>query len=264
MKVTCIVQARIGSTRLPGKVLKKILGRPMLWYQIDRLKQSKLIEQIVIATTRRKEDQQIVDFCKENAVDFYFYRGSAEDVLDRYYQAARKFKADPIVRITADCPLIDPKVSDKVIKYYLENSDKFDHVSNDGSPTYPDGLDTEIFSFAALEKAWREARKTSEREHVTPYIWNHPEIFRLGTVKNDVDLSYMRWTVDEERDLKFVREVYRNLYKEGQIFYMEEILNLLKQQPSLLKINAGIIRNVGYIESLMKDKLVEQKGAKSL
>ena len=251
-KVSAIVQARMCSTRLPKKILKKLAGKLLLWHLIMRLKKAKQIDQIIIATTSKKEDDVIAELAKETGISNF--RGGEEDVLHRYYQAAKKYKVEIIVRITADCPLIDPKLVDKIIKYFLNNS--FDYVSNVHPPTYPDGLDVEIFPYGVLEEVWRKAEKLSEREHVTSYIGKHPETFKIGNVENEIDLSYMRWTVDEERDLKFVKEIYRRLYKNNKIFYMEDVLNLLKKEPELMKINKGILRNEGYAKSLKKDRIL--------
>ena len=235
--IVCIVQARMGSTRLPGKVMKEIMGKSMLVHIIERLKKSRLIDKIVIATTKNK-DNLILKLAQEYKVKTFI--GSEEDVLDRYYQAAKKYKANIVVRITSDCPLIDSDVIDKVTRYYLENKSRLDYVTNTLSRSYPRGLDVEVFSFNALEKAWREAKKPYQREHVTPYIYEHPEIFHLANIRNNEDLSYMRWTVDEEKDLKFVREVYKRLYKEGEVFLMQDILNLLKKEPQLMDINKEV------------------------
>lgn len=248
--IAAIIQARMGSTRLPAKVTKEIMGKPMLWHIITRLRHSKRLEKIVIATTEREEDKIIVDITKEVGIDFYC--GSSEDVLDRYYQAAKIFNVDPIVRITADCPLIDPEIVDKIVDYYFKSA--CDYVTNTLKPTMPDGLDTEVFSFRALERTWIEAKKPSEREHVTPYIYNHPELFKIGNYTSDVDLSDMRWSVDEEADYKFVAEVYKSLYKDGAIFYMNDILDLLSKRPELKDLNKNIKRNEGYIKSLEADK----------
>ena len=254
-KVVAIIQARMGSTRLPGKVMKEIVGKPMLWHVINRVKHTKELDDIVIATTNIKEDTQILELASKIGVKTY--AGSENDVLDRYYQAAIISKADVIVRITADCPLADSNVIDKVVKYYLNND--FDYVSTSIKPTYPDGIDVEIFSFASLEKAWDEAKLSSEREHVTPYIWKNPNIFGIGNFSNDQDISHMRWSVDEQRDLEFVRDIYNKLYKESEMFYMEDILNLLKKHPELMDLNKGIIRNEGYLKSLKEDKIITAK-----
>jgi spore coat polysaccharide biosynthesis protein SpsF len=247
--IAAIVQARMGSTRLPGKVMKPLCGKPILWHIITRISYSKQIEKIIIATTDKEEDKVIVKLAEEMGVAFY--RGSSDDVLDRYYQAARKFNVDPVVRITADCPLIDPEIMDNIIDYYLKGD--YDYVSNGLKPTLPDGLDTEVFSFKSLEKVWAEAKKPSEREHVTSYIYNHPELLKIHNYENDVDLSGMRWVVDEEADYQFISEVYKNLYKDGKIFYVKDIIRLLEEMPELLKLNKGISRNEGYQISLLKD-----------
>lgn len=229
-----IIQARMTSTRLPGKVTKEIVGIPMLGHVIERLKKSRLVDEIVIATTKNKS-KPILEIAQNYNVESF--SGSKDDVLDRYYQAVKKYKAEPIVRITSDCPLLDPEVVDKVIRYYMERKDSLDYVTNTLTRSYPRGLDTEVFSFSALEKAWREAKEVYQREHVTPYIYEHTEIFRLANVENNEDLSYMRWTVDEEKDLEFVREVYKRLYKEGEVFLMQDVLNLLKKEPQLMETN---------------------------
>lgn len=252
--IAAIVQARMGSTRLPGKVLKKIAGKPLLEHIIDRVRESHLIEKIVIATTIKSEDQVISQVATHLSVESYV--GSENDVLDRFYQSAKTYHADIIVRITPDDPFKDPNVIDKIINYYLLHRGDVDYVSNTIYPTYPEGLDVEIFSFKALEKAWKEAKKPSEREHVTPYIWNHPELFRLANVENKKDLSHLRWTLDNERDLKFAREVYKTLYK-GNIFLMEDILNLLTENPELIEINKGAVRNEGYKKSVREEKFGE-------
>lgn len=250
-----IIQARMGSTRLPGKVLADIAGKPMLWHVISRMKYAKRIDDIIVATTILSEDKQILELASEMGIKSY--AGSREDVLDRYYQAAIIYKADVIVRITADCPLIDPNIIDRTIEFYLTHD--FDYVSTAIKPTYPDGIDTEVFSFVILEKAWKEASFASEREHVTPYIRKNSQIFRIKSLENDEDLSYMRWTVDEERDLGFVREVYKRLYcKKGNIFYMKDVINLLRTHPQIMNINKGILRDEGYLKSLREEKVVEK------
>ena len=239
----------MGSTRLPGKVMKPLCGKPMLWHIITRLGYAKQLDKIIIATTDREEDKVIAKFAKETKTGFYC--GSSGDVLDRYYQAAKIFNVAHIVRITADCPLIDPVVVDKIITYY--QTKKCDYASNTIKPTMPDGLDTEVFSFKSLERAWAEAKKPSEREHVTSYIYNHPELFKIHNYENDVDLSGMRWVVDEEADYKFIAAIYDGLYTDGGIFYMRDVLKLFSERPELSDINKGIIRNEGLAKSLKED-----------
>jgi len=254
-KVVAIIQARMGSTRLPGKVMKEIVGKPMLWHVINRVKNAKELNDIVIATTNLKEDTQILDLASEIGVKTY--AGSENDVLDRYYQAAIMSKADVIVRITADCPLADPNVIDKVVRYYRIND--FDYVSTSIKPTFPDGIDVEVFRFASLKKAWSEAKLASEREHVTPYIWKNPNIFKIKNYENEDDILYMRWSVDEQCDLEFLREIYNRLYAKDTLFYMEDVVDLLTKNPELMDINKDIVRNEGYLKSLKEDKIITAK-----
>lgn len=249
--IVAIIQARMGSTRLQGKVLIDIQGKPLLEHVIDRVRMARLIDRMVIATTFNEKDKAIIEFAKNLNIPYYV--GSEDDVLDRFYQAAKKYKAATIVRITPDDPFKDPEVIDKVISYYLKYKDGLDYVSNTIKPTYPEGLDVEVFSFEALEKAWKEAKKPSEREHVTPYIWNHPELFRLTNVENNEDLSHLRWTLDTEADLRFTQEIYARLYR-GQVFLMKDILALLSAEPELMQINQGVTRNVGYLRSLEQEE----------
>lgn len=235
--IAAIIQARTGSTRLPKKICLDVMGKPVFWHFLERVRAAKIVEKILIATTTNPEDQVIVNFANEHGIEFF--RGSECDVLDRFYQTAKKFSVDIIVRVTPDCPLIDPHIIDKVIKYFLTNT--FDYATNTLPFTYPDGLDVEIFSFLALRKAWEEAKRLLEREYVTLYFRGHPWIFKLGNVKNDKDLSYLRWTLDEKSDLEFVRQVYERLYEQGKIFYMEDILKLLQEYPRLMNLNAKVI-----------------------
>ena len=249
--IVAIVQARTGSTRLPNKILEDISGKPLLEHVLDRVQLSRLIDRIIIATTTEEKDHVILEMGQSWGIDNY--TGSEEDVLDRFYQAAKIYGAETVVRITPDDPFKDPEVIDRVIGYYLEHKDNLDYVSNTIKATYPEGLDVEVFSFDALERAWQEAEKPSEREHVTPYICNHPELFRLANVENDEDLSHLRWTLDTEADLRFTREVYARLYH-GQVFLMKDILTLLRAEPELAQINQGTPRNAGYLESLEQER----------
>lgn len=254
MKIKAIIQARTGSTRLPNKVLLEINGKPLLWHVINRLSFSKKLDQVILATTDNQADDLLEDFAKKYGINYF--RGSENDVLDRYYQCAKLNEADVIVRITADCPLIDPEVVDKVIENFLNNKENCDYCANVLPPTFPDGLDTEVFSFKTLERAWNEAKLTSEREHVTAYIYKNPEKFKLQNVANEIDLSSLRWTVDTENDFKFVKEVYQQLGKDKEIFYMKDILDFLEKNPELKDINSNSKRNEGYDKSLAEDKLI--------
>lgn len=234
----------MGATRLPGKVLMDIMGKSMLWHLINRLKFSKKLDEIILAIPDTKENNVLEEFAKNNKIKYF--RGSENDVLSRYYEAAKKFECDVIVRITADCPLIDSIIIDKVIKKHL--SSKADFTANfiEGKKgesierTFPRGLDVEVMNFLTLEKAHQQAKNPYQREHTDPYIFEHPEKFHLASIKNKKDLSYMRWTVDEAVDLKFVREVYKRLYPKKKIFYMKDIVALLRKCPTLMEINKNI------------------------
>ena len=247
-----IVQARMTSTRLPGKVLMEVMGRPLLSYQIERLQKIKNIDDIIIATTTNKEDDPVIALCKKE--DVSFFRGSEHDVLDRYYQAAIKFGVDHIVRITADCPLIDPEICGRVIDTYMNTDIDYVHTGL----TFSEGLDCEILSFKALEKAWQEAALPSEREHVTQYLHNHPELFNKITLHNDTDDSRYRFTVDEEADFLVVKAILENLYSDhSQCFSAEEIKSFLDAHQDIFHINAGVIRNQGLKTSLKAEQVVE-------
>lgn len=253
MTTVAVLQARVGSTRLPGKVLADLAGRPLLARVIERAQAIRGVDTVLVATTVAEGDRPVMELAR--AAGAATFAGSEDDVLDRYYRAARQFQADVVMRLTADCPLLDPAMSVCVLERFLQG--KVDYVCNTQPPTLPDGLDTEVFSFAALEQAWREARLASEREHVTPYIWKHPVKFRLANVANPVDLSGLRWTVDEPQDLEFVRAVYGRLYREDESpFGMGDVLALLEQEPSLCDINTGPARNEGYVQSVHRDRTI--------
>ena len=249
MNVAVIVQARMGSTRLPGKTMMDLDGRPVVWHVFDRVKQSKLINQILLATTTNSEDDILESWAKENNVNCF--RGSVDDVLDRYYQAALILQAEVVVRVTGDCPLIDAEVIDRVIKYYLDN--KFDYCSNINPATFPDGLDVEVFSFVALEKAWKEATLKSEREHVTPFIWKQPDLFKIGLVKNEVDFSGDRWTLDTANDFEFIKLIMGEIKNRQLKGNMQEVLAILADNPEWTSINNNSQRNEGYAKSIKED-----------
>lgn len=239
MNIVCIIQARIGSTRLPGKVLKKICGKSVLEHGIDRLKRVNNIDKIVIATTILERDNVIVKEAERLKVPYY--RGAEENVLSRYYYGAKENNADIIVRITSDCPLIDSELTEKIINYYLENNLQYDYVSNTIDRTYPRGLDTEVFSFKALERAFNEATSKRDKEHVTPYIWDNPNLFRIAQYKNDVNYSNLRWTVDTPEDFELIKKIYELLYKKGNTYFkFNDVLNLYNIYPELIEINKDI------------------------
>lgn len=228
----------MGSNRLPCKVLREIDGKPMLWHVANRLQFSRAISSIIVATTEEKEDDPIENFCRKEGIKFY--RGSEKDVLDRYYKSAQHIRADIVVRITADCPLIDPVIVDKTVRAFIEREQKYDGASNIVRRTYPRGLDAEVIAFHALEKCHKYALEACHREHVTLYIYDNPGIFRIFSVEGKKDLSNFRWTVDEIEDFNFVVEIYKRLNTEKKIFLMEDILRCLQREPHLLDINKEI------------------------
>lgn len=247
--VIAILQARVSSSRLPRKVLAPVLGVPMLFRQVERLRRSKTIDRLIVATSVDPGDDEIVGHCAQEGVDCF--RGSLDDVLDRVYRAAASHNPEHVVRLTGDCPLTDPGVLDDVVAFYLAG--KYDYASNAVEPTFPDGLDVEVSRFACLETAWREAQLASEREHITLFIYRRPERFRIGHYKIAPSLAHLRWTVDEPRDLEFVRRVYEALYPANPAFAMRDVLRYLEEHPEVGGINVGIERNEGLERSLARD-----------
>ena len=241
MKVVAIVQARMGSTRLPGKVLKDLEGKTMLARVVQRLSRSRLINEILIATTDRAADDAIVEECRRCSVQVF--RGDEDDVLDRYFRAAQLAKAEVVVRITSDCPLIDPRVTDKTVAAFLNPQGQAmpDYGSNVVVRTYPRGLDTEVMTAQALERCWHAANEPYERTHVTPYIYEHPGEFKILSVTGDKDFSRHRWTVDTPEDLEFVRTIYAR-FKGRDDFQKADILALLEREPELTELNRSIMQ----------------------
>lgn len=250
MNKVAIIQARMGSIRLQGKILKKLCGKEVLLHIVERVKESRYIDKIIVATTESLNDDEVYKFCLKNNIDCF--RGSESNVLERFYKCAEKYSADVIVRITADDPLKDSHIIDKGLNIFLEN--RYDYVSNTIKPTYPEGIDIEIFSFEALKKAYYEATLMSEKEHVTPYIWKNKEKFKVYNFENNIDLSYMRWTLDTEDDFNFINKIYQELYRSYEIFHMEDVIHLLDIKPELMSINSGHIRNEGYLKSIKDER----------
>ncbi|MBT9614052.1 MAG: glycosyltransferase family protein [Burkholderiales bacterium] len=246
--IVAIIQARMSSSRLPGKVLMPLAGKPVLEHVVRRIRACKTITKVVVATSTEHTDDAIQAWCEKEEVSHY--RGSLDDVLDRYYQAAKTYQADVVVRITADCPALDPTIVDEVVTGFLAGG--YDYYGLSGE--FPDGLDCTVFSFAALERAWREAKLKSEREHVGPYIEKHPELFKTGGLKKFEGLSHHRWTLDEPRDYEFLQAIFARLYREETPFLAPEILALLDKEPEVMTINSNIIRNEGYLKSLAEDR----------
>jgi spore coat polysaccharide biosynthesis protein SpsF len=234
MKTLALIQARMGSSRLPGKALMKLGSSSVLAKVVRRVQQARLVDEVVVATTIQRSDDSIVEECEVEKVTVI--RGSEDDVLDRYYQAARELKASTVVRITADCPLIDPTLIDDVVLEFERQLP--DYASNTLVRTYPRGLDTEVFSIDALARAWHDARQPWERAHVTPFLYQHPEMFRLISVCSDRDYSKCRWTLDTPEDYEFLREVYLCL-EDRTDFSWRDVLDLLRREPRLSLINAN-------------------------
>ena len=248
MNIVAIIQARMSSKRLPGKVLKKIQNKTVLEHVVSRIKKSKKITEIIVATSSDISDEPIKKICEQKKIKLF--RGSLEDVLDRYYQAAICFKADVIVRITADCPVIDFDIVDEVIEGFLQNNKDFFSLQGE----FPDGLDCQVFKFKALEKSWKEAKLLSDREHVGTYIEKtNSKEFKIGGIKKFKNLSHHRWTLDEPEDLIFLENIFGKLYKKNIYFNHQDILQLLTEDQNIFKINSHILRNEGYLNSKKKD-----------
>ena len=253
---TAIIQARMGSTRLPKKVMLNILEKPVLWHVVNRVSKARLIDGLIVATTVNSEDDVIIEFCESKGV--LVFRGSENDVLDRYYQCAKKYNVKDIVRITADCPLHDPNVIDLVIKEYLK--DGYDYVTNTFEYTFPEGFDVEVFSFEALENAWKNAKLPSEREHVTSYIRNK-EKFKKKNVYSNKKYPIYRGSLDHSEDYEFIKRIYEGIGRE--MFYIDDVVNYIKKHPELLKINQHIKINEGHLKSLKEDEMfLKQRGGK--
>ena len=236
------VQARMSSTRLPGKVLKWVQDKPILFHQLDRIKLTKWPCQIVVITSDQPEDDSLSEICELEG--YQVFRGSLNDLLDRHYLAAIHFKAKHIVKIPSDCPLIDPAIIDRVLGFYLFNRGKYDYVSNLHPQSYPDGNDVEVMSFEALEIAWKEANKPLEREHTTPFFWENAGRFKIGNVKWETGLRYdmsHRFTLDYAEDLAFIETIYNRLYPVNPQFSLKDILDLLTFEPSIMKINQSLL-----------------------
>jgi spore coat polysaccharide biosynthesis protein SpsF len=235
--VIAIIQARMGSSRLPKKVLIDIEGTPSLKFMIDRVKKSQLIDKIIIATTTNKEDDEIVEFCCNN--DILYHRGSENDVLDRYYQSAKKYQANTIVRLTSDCPLIDPKLIDQTINLFKQKN--VDYASNTVPPDkkkYPDGSDVEVFSFEALKKSWTETEDHKDREHVTFYLWKRGQGFKTIMLDNKYDWGKYRITIDYKEDVDLVREIVRKLNNKNLFGSTKEIIEIIEDNEELFRINS--------------------------
>ncbi len=253
MRVMGIIQARMSSTRLPNKILLNLEGKTVLEHVISRVARANCVLSVIVATTVKKEDLAIVKLCAGLGISVFC--GSENDVLDRFYQAAKLFEAKQIIRITADCPMMDPLLIDRVVKLHLETGS--DYTANILEETFPDGEDIEVFTFEALKSAWEKANLASEREHVTPFIRKNDGLFKLTNLRAPRDLSAKRWTIDNAEDYEFLQKVFGALYGHNPFFGMEEVLQLLEHHPEWEHINAHLIRNEGYQKSLKEDTMID-------
>jgi len=237
-KIVIVVQARMSSSRLPGKVMLPILGKSLLYRMIERLKMISHKAEIVIATSREKGDDIIAS--EATKMDVACYRGSLDNLVDRHYRAAKMLNADIVLKIPSDCPLIDPRIVDDVLSYYFARPEAYDYVSNLHPATFPDGNDVEIMTMACLERTWKEAERPLELEHTTPYIWENPEKFKIGNVQwltdNDYSMSH-RFTIDYEADYQFIKRVFEELHPEKPDFSCYDVLDLLDKKPAIYDIN---------------------------
>ena len=248
--IGCIIQARMGSTRLPGKAMLNVENdKTVLYFVIKQLQNCKLVDKIIVATTTLEDDKQIADFSKHLGVDSF--RGSSDNVLDRYYQCAKEYSVSTIVRIPSDKPLIDPEIVDNVVSMFMNSS--YDYITNFlPNPTFPSGTEVEVFSINALKKAWENAKLPSEKEHVTPYFLNHQDEFKITHIKNSENLSHLRWAVDKMEDLKLVRKIVSKIKKRPIL--MKDIIELFAKEPELVEINKNVNRKEGDMKSSKEDQ----------
>ena len=241
MRIVTIIQARMGSTRLPGKVMKDLGGDTVLARVVHRLRRAALLGEVVVATTTQPADDIILEECRRLSVQVF--RGDENDVLDRYYRAAEWAKAEAVVRITSDCPLIDSEISDETVRRFLDQQP--DYASNALARTYPRGLDTEVMTRQTLARAWQEAHQPYQRVHVTPYIYENPSRFKILSVRADTDYSSHRWTLDTPEDLAFVRGVYKRMGNDDS-FHWRDVLALLDREPALMDLNRNVMQKALY------------------
>jgi len=264
-KILTVVQARMGSSRLPGKILLPLAGQPLLVRMVERVQRAHLAGTVVVATTTDAADDAVAACCAAHGLECF--RGDALDLLDRHYQAARHYQADVILKVPSDCPLIDPAIIDEVVRFYLDFSERYDFVSNLHPATFPDGNDVEVMPFGALETAWREAKRPLEREHTTPFFWENPDRFRLANVTWDTGQDFSmshRWTIDYPEDYAFISAVYDVLYPTKPGFGLNDILQLLAQRPDIAQLNAHLAGVNWYRNHLDELKTVDSSQTKQL
>lgn len=257
-RIVGLIQARMGSSRLPGKVMMKVLGKSMLAHQLERTLRAKTLDRVIVATSTLDRDAVVAEEAK--AAGCGAFRGDEQDVLDRFYRAVVDLQPEAIVRMTADEPLMEPQVIDRVVSTYLEQPDRWDYVSNVLKPTYPDGIDIEVITFKALEACWKEAVLPSHREHVVGYVYHNCDFFgkkpwRAKNLEAPADFSHLRWTLDEPEDLEFMKRVFGELYPKNPAFTWMDVLALLTREPEIIGINHMHTRNAGLKKSLEADKL---------
>jgi spore coat polysaccharide biosynthesis protein SpsF len=250
MKTVAIIQARMGSNRLPGKVLMPIMGKPMLWHIVRRVRAVPSIDQVVVAIPDGPADEVLRQFCVTN--DIASFSGSELDVLDRFYHAAQAYGADPVLRITADCPLVDPELVEKLIGMYRSGSYDYAAVAAGADASrlegrcFPDGMDAECFSFASLEQAWKEARDPRDREHATRFIWRQKGVFRCTKLRADQEYPPLRLTVDYPQDLVVASRIYEKLFCDSNIFHLADVVDLLQREPEIIKPNEHLVEGQHY------------------
>lgn len=236
--IVTVIQARTGSTRLPNKVLRPLAGKPLLTRMVERVTAAELAGTIVVATTTDSTDDPIATLCRSEGINCF--RGHPDDLLDRHYRVGLEYSAATVIKIPSDCPLIDPAIIDRVTRFYLADPETYDYVSNLHPATFPDGNDVEVMTAAALEAAWREARRPLEREHTTPFLWENPDRFHIGNVEWEIGLDYSmthRWTIDYEEDYQFISSVYDALYPANPAFGLADILKYLAENPQVAALN---------------------------
>jgi len=265
LKIVVVVQARMSSSRLPGKVLFPILGESLLFRMIERLRRVKYPIDIVVATSTDQTDKIIEVVCQEKGIEVF--RGKINDLLDRHYQIGLLKQADAVIKIPSDCPLIDPIIVDRIIDFYLEHETQYDYVSNLHPATYPDGNDVELMTFSALDQAWQEAQKPLELEHTTPYFWENPDKFRIANLTWETGLDYSmshRFTIDYYEDYQFIKRIFESLYPNNPEFSLEDILNLIDSKPDIYDINKKCLGVNWYSKHLLELKTITPEQTRDL
>ena len=254
MRVVAVVQARMGSTRLPGKVLKNILGKPVLWHIVNRVQKAKHVNEVVIAATTSPEDEKLEKFAADCSLGIY--RGSVNDIVDRFLGAGKKFQADVVVRVWGDCPFVDPEIIDKMLSKFINGN--YDYANNANPATYPPGMDIELYSMKSLERIQQETLEPFYREYPFEHVYKRGDSFKTFYDKNDIDLSHINLTVDYIEDFRLATEIYKCLYKDGEVFHLGQILNLMEKHPELKEMNSGLPRNIEFNRD--KKKIRQKSG----